>query len=192
MPTSSPVAVVIRSLPRHYGPVDLPKRSLVVVRHAKSDWMVGAPDVERPLNKRGTRDASMVGQWLASLGVPFDAALVSPARRTRETWQLLSKAAGLSITPQYLRRIYLGEVDDLAGTVRELPSKTRGAILVGHSPGCHDFVEWATDGQGEELALSRMREKWPTAGAAWLAVDGDYGKISAGSARLLHFEVCRG
>jgi phosphohistidine phosphatase len=192
MTTSSRAAVVIRTLSGHYGAVDLPKRSLVVVRHAKSDWAIGAPDVERPLNKRGRQDAPTVGHWLASLGVPFDSALVSPARRTKETWQLLSRAAGLTITPQFVRGIYLGDASDLAGAVQELPGKSRGAILVGHSPGCHDFVEWATDGHGEELALARMREKWPTAGAAWLSVEGDFGRIAAGSARLLHFEVCRG
>ena len=38
--------------------------TLVVIRHAKSDWDVDAPDKERPLAKRGRRQAPAAGRWL--------------------------------------------------------------------------------------------------------------------------------
>ena len=37
-------------------------RTLLIVRHAKSDWEAGAPDHERPLNARGRREAPELGR----------------------------------------------------------------------------------------------------------------------------------
>ena len=68
-------------------------RRLVLLRHAKSEW----PDVadhERPLAKRGRRDAPVVGRWLAESGYAPDAVVCSTARRARETWTLAE--AGLA------------------------------------------------------------------------------------------------
>ncbi|HEU0086865.1 MAG TPA: hypothetical protein VFQ77_04335 [Pseudonocardiaceae bacterium] len=39
-------------------------RTLILLRHAKSVWPQGVPDIERPLARRGRRDAPAVGQWL--------------------------------------------------------------------------------------------------------------------------------
>ncbi|MGH8513640.1 MAG: SixA phosphatase family protein, partial [Gammaproteobacteria bacterium] len=39
-------------------------RRLLVMRHAKSDWDSGAgSDFDRPLAKRGERDAPRMGRW---------------------------------------------------------------------------------------------------------------------------------
>src|ERR1700685_1820235 len=69
-----------------------PGRRLVLLRHAESD----CPDVadqDRPLAKRGRRDAPAVGRWLGQSGYAPDAVICSTARRARETWELAS--AGL-------------------------------------------------------------------------------------------------
>ena len=75
------------------GPRDESGRRLVLLRHAKSAW----PDVadhERPLAKRGRRDAPVVGRWLGASGYVPDAVICSTAARARETWDLAS--AGLA------------------------------------------------------------------------------------------------
>jgi phosphohistidine phosphatase len=63
-------------------------RTLILIRHAKSDWEHPAlDDHDRPLNARGQRSAPRIGAWLAAQGLAPDAVLCSTARRTRETWQ---------------------------------------------------------------------------------------------------------
>ncbi len=62
-------------------------RRLVLLRHAKSAWP-DMPDHERPLARRGQRDAPVMGRWLRAVGLVPDLALCSSARRTRETRQL--------------------------------------------------------------------------------------------------------
>ncbi|MCD6638906.1 MAG: histidine phosphatase family protein, partial [Nocardioides sp.] len=65
-------------------------KTLVVLRHGKSDWDVPATDADRPLGKRGRRQAEEAGQWLADHGPALDVAVLSPARRARETWERAS------------------------------------------------------------------------------------------------------
>ena len=57
--------------------------TLVVIRHAKSDWDVDAADRDRPLAKRGRRQAPYAGRWIAEQGIVLDLAVVSPAARAR-------------------------------------------------------------------------------------------------------------
>ena len=64
-------------------------RKLVLLRHAKSEWPDLA-DHDRPLAKRGRRDAPVVGRWLGASGYAPDAVVCSTARRARETWELVS------------------------------------------------------------------------------------------------------
>ncbi len=64
--------------------------TLVLMRHAKSDWSeAGLSDHDRPLNARGKRDAPEMAKWMHNhLGIP-DLILASTATRVAETVELL-------------------------------------------------------------------------------------------------------
>src|ERR1700744_5253650 len=85
-------------------------RRLVLLRHAKSDWPDMA-DHDRPLAKRGRRDAPGVGRWLGGSGYAPAAVVGSTARRARETWELVSTgltavAPGVPLAVRYEPRVY--------------------------------------------------------------------------------------
>lgn len=61
-------------------------KRLIIMRHAKSAWPDGIDDHDRPLNKRGFRDAPKMAHLLLKYGLCPDLAIVSSARRTQETW----------------------------------------------------------------------------------------------------------
>ncbi len=62
-------------------------RRLIVMRHAKSSWKhAGLTDHQRPLNKRGRKDAPRVARALIERGWTPRRVLSSDAARTRETW----------------------------------------------------------------------------------------------------------
>ena len=68
-------------------------RQLMLLRHAKAE--LGGPgmtDFERPLAGRGRKAAARMGRYLAENGLAPDLVLCSPARRTRETWEIASAA----------------------------------------------------------------------------------------------------
>ena len=65
-------------------------KRLLIMRHAKSAWPDGVDDHDRPLNKRGNRAAPKMAHLLLQKGFSPDAAIVSSARRTQETWQQMN------------------------------------------------------------------------------------------------------
>lgn len=107
-------------------------RRLILMRHAKSSWAdPGQRDFDRPLNARGARSAPLLGHWLRERGHVPEAALVSTARRTRETWDGL----GLGEVPvTWLDAIYEAAPATLLGLVRRAPAAGT-VILIGHQPG---------------------------------------------------------
>ena len=162
-------------------------RRLVLLRHAKSDW----PDVadhERPLAKRGRRDAPRVGRWLGASGYVPDAVVCSTARRARETWDLaaggLAEAAGgAAPLVRYEPRVYDATVLGLLMLVREFPDDWRTALIVGHNPGLAELTVGLAAPPPEPPA------KFPTAAVAVLGLPVEWASVGPGECRLLAFAI---
>lgn len=166
-------------------------KRLVVLRHAKSDWPVGVADRDRPLGRRGQRDAPAAGRWIAEhVGVP-DAVWCSPARRTKETWELLAAQLGGSPPVEFDERIYEASVSDLVEVLRETAKGSSSVLLVGHNPGVQELVLALAGGQRSQVQML-AETKFPTSGVALLDVNGPWRELAAGSARLADFAVPRG
>ena len=145
-----------------------PDRTLILLRHAKSDWSGGEADLLRPLAKRGRRQAPDAGRWLAAGVRQVDLAVVSPAERARSTWQLASAELPAPPPTRFDDRVYAASDTELLGLVRELPDEISTVVLVGHNPGIEDLVSTLT-GQWvpmptSALAVMAMRGPWSTAG----------------------------
>ena len=149
-------------------------RTLVLLRHAKSDWSGTTPDVDRPLAQRGRTQAPLAGRWLAGHADPIDLAVVSPARRAREAWELAS--AQLSPEPPMRSddRVYAAPAATLLDIVHEVPDDVRTLILVGHNPGMEQLASLLA---GREVLLR-------TSGIAWFGVAGTWARLDAAAAVL--------
>ena len=169
------------------------QRRLILVRHAKSAWP-DVPDRERPLAKRGRRQAPLAGAWLHEAGYRPDLVLCSPARRTRETWQLIEAELGKAGRVSYEDRIYAASAPALLDLVHAVPQRVATLLMVGHSPGLPDL---ALQLSGERVAasggdaLERLRAKFPTAAVAVLLVPGSWRELTDGGASLAEFAVPR-
>ena len=131
------------------------ERTLVVVRHAKSDWTHAVPDDERPLAARGRRDAPAIGRWLVEHVGTVDLVLCSPATRARQTWRLAG--AELSPKPPVREddRMYGAGPTQLLTVLAELPDELGTVVLVGHNPGLADLVTLLS-GEPHELKTSAV------------------------------------
>src|SRR3990172_8779969 len=70
-------------------------KTIILVRNAKSSWKnPRRDDFERPLNKRGRRDAPLMGEKLKERQILPDLILSSPAKRARKPAVLIAKAIG--------------------------------------------------------------------------------------------------
>jgi phosphohistidine phosphatase len=171
-------------------------RRLILFRHAKSAWPEDVADHERPLGKRGKRDAPVAGRWLGRSGYLPDAVVCSTAWRTRETWELAS--AGLisaapaathpTATPPvcYEPRVYEATADGLLMLIREFPDYERTVLIVGHNPGLAELTVGLAASPPDPPDPPAA---FPTAAIAVLALPGPWASAGPGQARLLDFAV---
>jgi phosphohistidine phosphatase len=165
-------------------------RRLMLLRHAKSDWSQTTADRGRPLNDRGRAVAPLMGAYLAHHALLPDRVVVSPARRTLETWELAARPlAGSAAAPVVEERIYEASAETLLGVVRALPEACHLVLVVGHNPGMQELALQLI-ATGDADARRRLAEKYPTGGLTVIdfAVD-DWAVVHPRSGRLDRFVV---
>lgn len=161
-------------------------RRLLLLRHAKSDNPSGVADRDRPLNPRGLRAAPRMGAYLAAHGLRPDHVVVSPARRTQETWTHVHAALG-GPDAQTVESIYEAPGRILLGVVRAAPAGAGSLLMIGHNPGLQDLA-LRLAGAGPEAARARLSAEFPTAALAVIAFDADdWASVAAGAGRLERF-----
>ncbi|KQO71764.1 phosphoglycerate mutase [Methylobacterium sp. Leaf102] len=163
---------------------------VLLLRHAKSDRPAGVIDLDRPLNPRGRRNAPLMAGYLVTENLRPDHVAVSPARRTRETWEPVQAALGApdaTIVPD----IYEAPDSALLKVVRATPDSARCLLVVGHNPGLQD-VALRLVGSGPAAARDRLAEGFPTGALAVLDFDVEtWAKVRAGAGRLERFVAPR-
>ena len=166
-------------------------RQLLLLRHAKSAW----PDVadhERPLARRGSRDAPVAGRWLQTAGCVPDRVICSTARRARETWQLAAAELDASPGVSFDQRVYGAAASELFDLARETSPAARTLLIVGHDPAMRELtLALASAGAGDTDALERVRFKFPTAAIAVLEFTGIWQQLGPQQAQLTAFVVPR-
>jgi phosphohistidine phosphatase len=151
------------------------ERTLILLRHAKSDWSGQEADVDRPLNKRGEHQAPVAGRWLAHGIRTIDLAVVSPANRARSTWELASAELDDRPPTTIDDRLYAASAGQLLSVVHALPDDVHTVILVGHNPGIEDFASLLT---GESVSM-------PTSAIAAIGWDGPWSAAGRSAATIL-------
>lgn len=158
-------------------------RTLVLVRHAQAaSW--AASDVERALTPAGTAMAGALGGWLREQGLEPDAALVSGATRTRETWAALAAAAGWAIVPTYDDGLYAAGPDSALDLVRYADPDAQTLLVLGHNPTIHFLAQVLSDGTGDPALTESLMIGFPPASVAVLDFEGEWSGISEGHGTL--------
>jgi phosphohistidine phosphatase len=151
---------------------------LTLIRHAKSSWDNPAlSDFDRPLNKRGMKNAPLMGKIINKRGLAFEQIVTSPALRAITTAHLI---AGKTRFPEenieQRQELYGASVHALLNCVQSLDNQYKRIALVAHNPGVTDFCNYLS---GESIA------NLPTCAVAviefdlddWRAVDQDMGRL---------------
>ena len=117
-------------------------KELTLVRHAKSSWQhASLHDHERPLNRRGERDAPMMGERLAKRNVKPDLIVSSPAVRAHETAAIIAKKLGYRRKKIVVEgRVYNASVADLLDVLQNLDDSMTRVMVFGHNPGMTELV----------------------------------------------------
>jgi phosphohistidine phosphatase len=150
----------------------MPKLSLL--RHAKSSRDGSTrQDFDRPLSKRGLRDAPRMGELLRRRELVPDLVLCSSARRTRDTLELLFDDPKGRL-PKVLHEdaLYLATPTAMLARLRKVKAKVGHVMLIGHNPGLQAL---ALDliGHGERADIVALATKLPTCGLVVIDFEGE-------------------
>jgi phosphohistidine phosphatase len=125
-------------------------KQLFIVRHAKAE--AGAPDqsdFDRALTEKGRNDAFALGLFLKEQNLWPQKALVSTARRTRETFAQMKLSLGDKTSEEFCDKIYNAAFEDLCSQIFSTSDSIESLMIVGHNPGVHALAVYFSKA-GEE------------------------------------------
>jgi len=141
-------------------------KTLTLVRHAKSSWSnTNLSDRQRPLNKRGKRDAPIMGRRILEHGIRPSLIISSPAKRAWNTAKII--ATQISYPIEFLQRedsLYLASLPEILDVIALQDNGFNNLMVVGHNPGMTDFANFLSPGLTHNL---------PTAGVVCVQIDRD-------------------
>lgn len=151
-------------------------RQLILMRHAQAASAAPAGgDRERPLSPQGRAEALAAGRALAARGVRPDLAIVSAARRTRETWAAVAEGLGIAADAPKLEAeaaLYNAGADVLRRHVEGAEERCEALLLIAHNPGVHQLAfDLLTEAAASEAVLDRVRTGFAPGMAVLFQVD---------------------
>lgn len=158
-------------------------RTLMLLRHGKSDWHAGGTDdFSRPLAKRGTKASRKIGSWLLDNDLLPDYIISSPATRAHETADIVCRVTGIpACSASSDERLYLADVSSLLEVIHQCPPAAGRLMIVGHNPGLEELLEYLCADPPPDPDDGKLL---PTAALALLQFNGAWNELDAGAARL--------
>lgn len=161
---------------------EMKAKTLLILRHGKSDWTTGQEDYHRPLVARGRQGSQKMGAWIRQQKLVPEAVVSSPAERARATTVVACKAMGLPVkTVRWDERLYAAPVEALLAALAECPKSARRVMVVGHNPGLEELVEYLAGG----FDVPEDGKVLPTSALARLELVEDWRKLAPGCAKLV-------
>lgn len=148
-------------------------KTVLIMRHAKSDWSDGGAldDHERPLNKRGKRQAKVMALFLHHCGCSPQKVISSTAVRAASTAKVIADEFG--VTVQENKQLYLADTAMVVKHIGSIEDSCDVVLIVGHNPTMTELV-------GNFIAELDASIRFPTAAIACLNFDiGSWAKIAS-------------
>jgi phosphohistidine phosphatase len=162
-------------------------RTLILLRHAKSDYPSGVPDHDRPLADRGIREAAIAGDWLRANAPVIDAVLCSTATRTRQT---LTRT-GIEAPVSFAERIYESTPGRVLAEINNVADDIGTLLVIGHEPVMSALALGLADGSSDAEAIAGIETKYPTSALAVLRTAAPWSGLELGGAQLVAFHIAR-
>lgn len=155
-------------------------KKLYLIRHAKSSWKnLDIDDFERPLNKRGEKNAPFMGEILKNQDVIPDLIISSPALRAKTTAKIIAKKIKYRKKVTYEKKIYEASSSDLLQILHSIDDTNKIVFLVGHNPSLNDLAEYFVE----------FYNNIPTCGVVEIVFNTKkWSKIVQENAQLLSFD----
>ncbi|MET0282313.1 MAG: histidine phosphatase family protein [Steroidobacteraceae bacterium] len=137
----------------------MPAPQLILVRHAHADWpQYRGRDFDRPLTPQGVAGARDTGLAIQAAGLRPALLLASPARRTRQTAELIAAELQLPAGAlQFLDTLYNAPQVTLEVEARVATACSGLVLLVAHNPGVSELARLLA---GDPVAPNYSPGEW--------------------------------
>jgi phosphohistidine phosphatase len=157
---------------------------VILSRHANAAANAPGGDLDRPLNTRGLGEAMRMGRYLAAERIRPSIAVVSKARRTRETMDILLRELSSHATIHVEPDLYHAEPEDMLEMMRGTPDWVKALLVIGHNPALSAYAR-ALVGSGEAAMRARLQSDFAPCGMAVIDFDVSHWRdVGFGSGRL--------
>ncbi len=155
-------------------------KTIYLIRHAKSSWKDSTlDDFDRPLNKRGKKDAPLMGLKLKEKNIKPDIIISSPALRAKTTAEFISNSIKYNKEIIYDETIYEASTSELISLLKRVDDEHNTIFLVGHNPSLNMLADYFVD----------FEENIPTCGILQIKIDcGRWSDINSSNAKLISFD----
>lgn len=120
-------------------------KTLIIMRHAKSSWkQANLADHDRPLKKRGKRDAPRMGSLLFDEDLIPDLIITSSAKRALATTEAVAEACDYTRDILVTRDLYHADPETFIEELQGVNDQASVVMVVGHNPGLEDLLEEIT------------------------------------------------
>jgi phosphohistidine phosphatase len=117
-------------------------KTLLIMRHAKSSWKhPELADRDRPLNKRGEKDAPHMGKVLKHADILPQLIYTSTAVRASKTAETVAEKIGYKNEILYKDSLYMAEPLQIVDVLKETPDEVKRVMVVGHNPGMEGLAQ---------------------------------------------------
>jgi phosphohistidine phosphatase len=118
------------------------KKTLILMRHAKSSWSDNSvDDHDRVLNERGRKAAPIMARWFLDHDIAPYSTLCSTAKRTEQTALLLSKNQMNLGTLELIQELYLATPSTILKVIEQHgPRQANTLLVLGHNPGLENLA----------------------------------------------------
>ena len=155
-------------------------RKLILLRHAKSSWKdTSLDDFDRPLNRRGKKDAPIMADKLSMRKIKIDLIISSPAKRTTETAKIFANILGYQSEIIFNDKLYEASYNEILEVINLIDDKYQNVLLVCHNPGITDLANYISNYFIENIS---------TSGIVGLSTNNSWENINENGCTLLFYE----
>ena len=151
-------------------------KTLILVRHAKSDWPEDTDDFDRPLADRGIEDAHKMAAYLKENGIKIDRFVSSPALRALGTCEIFNETYHLEVETN--RKLYNANESNFESVIYDLNDDVNSVAMFSHNNGISNFANM----------ISEQIFSFPTCGVGAFSIDcNSWSEFENADKKLLFF-----
>lgn len=151
-------------------------KTLILVRHAKSDWPEETDDFDRPLAEKGINDAEKMARHLKQQNTVIDKFLSSPALRALSTCEIFNNEFQVEI--EKLPKLYNASESQFESVIYDLNDQVNSVAMFSHNNGISNFAN----------TISNEIFAFPTCGVAAFQVEcNSWSEFDGANKKLLFY-----